>query len=156
MKQTPELDAIQARMRPGVLTMSGFLGSDPRPLADILAEDGAAVAAAGLTHARIADRLEEITRLGTHLMEAEVLVEQRFRVTVRDDRGVIASPFGDGRFGKGDTEVVDPVTGRIFRWNGLTLHHIRTHGFYNGRGSEYRLEPRDLVEVFGLVPAADG
>lgn len=155
MKQTPELDRIQARMRPGVLTMKGFLGTDPRPLADILAEDDAVVRAAGVTHAQIADRLEAITKAGTDLMEAETIVENRFRVVVRDDRGLLPSPFGDGRFSKGDTEVTDPVTGRTFRWNGLTLHLIRHHGFYNGKGSDYRLDPAVLIEVFGIAPAPD-
>ena len=156
MKQTPELDRIQARMQPGILTMKGFLGHDPRPLAEILAGDLATVTAAGITHAQIADRLAAITRQGTDLMEREVTVEGRFQVTVRDDRGLLPSPFGGGRYAKGDTEVTDPRTGRTFRWNDLTLHLIRDHGFYNGRGSDYRLEPEELVAVFGIAPAAPG
>jgi len=54
MKQTPELDTAQEYMRPGVISLDGFLGSDERPLRAILQDDDAAVASMGLTHATIA------------------------------------------------------------------------------------------------------
>ncbi len=152
MRQEPELDRVQARMQPGELTLRGFLGADHRKLVDIVAQDGEAVGALGLRHDRVADRLLEIMEKGRDMMEREVLVEGRYNVHVRDDRGRLPSPWGDGLFGKGDAEMVDTVTGRRFRWNELTLHMIRAHGFYGGKGSEYRIEPRDIAEVLTLGP----
>jgi len=39
MKQTVQMKAIQEKMKPGVITRDGFLGSDRRNLIDILIED---------------------------------------------------------------------------------------------------------------------
>jgi nitroreductase len=150
MKQTPDFERIQARMAPGILTLSGFLGNDQRNLADILQADQEVIASAGLTHLQIADRLRELSRQGTDLMEGSVMVENRYRVTVRDDRGMIPCPWGDGLFAKGDTEMTDERTGKQLRWNPLILHMIGTHGFYLGHGSNYRNDPADLLEVLDI------
>lgn len=157
MKQTPDLDCAQARMQPGEITLPGFLGDDDRKLADIIAHDAGDLAAHRVAAPAIADRLAELTAEGRHLMEEEVEVENRYRVTVRDDRGVLPSPFGDGRFEKGDTHLRDPRTDTDFRWNGLTLHMIRNHGFFGGRGSPYRIDPARAIAVLGIPPdAAEG
>ena len=151
MKQTPELDRVQQRMQPGELTLHGFLGTDTRLLVDILAADQWVVQSHGVTHAQIADRLAALTEKGRDLAEREVLVEGRYRVCVRDDRGLIPSPWGDGMFEKGEARLVDDRTDRSFRWSGLSLHLIRTHGFYSGRGSVYRIDPADAIAVLGLA-----
>lgn len=39
MKQTPALDQVQRRMRPGAITRDGLLGDDPRSLGEILDDD---------------------------------------------------------------------------------------------------------------------
>ena len=93
MRQTPELDKVQERMQPGALTLRGFLGSDKRKLVDILAEDAETVATLRLNHGQIADRLRQITEDGRDVMEGTVLVEGRYDVHVRDDRGRLPSPW---------------------------------------------------------------
>lgn len=153
MKQSPELDAVQARMRPGELTLTGFLGEDTRKLVDILQADGEAVHSRGISHSQIADRLAGLAEAGRDIMEREVLVEGRYAVRVRDDRGLIPSPWGDGLFRKGDVEMTDRRSGSVFRWNELTLHMVRAHGFYSGKGAAYRLGPAELIDVLELVPA---
>ena len=155
MKQTPELDRVQERMQPGELTLHGFLGSDDRKLADILAEDAATVRRLRLTHARIADRLADLGRKGVDIMEQELQVEDRYHVRGRDDRGVLPSPWGDGTFGKGDVHLRDERTGHELRWNGLTLHLIRAHGFYGGKGSDYRIDPAAAAAALELPPEED-
>lgn len=147
MKQTPELDRIQEKMKPGVLTLKGFLGHDDRKLADIIAADQLSLANYNLDIDRVCARLVEITDKGRDLMEEEVLVEDRYRVRVRDDRGKIPSPWNDGLFEKGDVELVDNRSGKKLKWNLLTLRLASAHGFLGGIGSEYRLEPADLSEI---------
>ena len=150
MRQTPELNRIQERMKAGEMTLHGFLGNDDRNLADILMDDHQVVVGRGLSHARIADRLQELAEKGANIMEEEVQVEDRYRVRVRDDRGRIPSPWGDGLFPKSDVSLTDTITGKSFRFNGLTIHLIRNHGFYGGRGSEYRIDPADIIEALNL------
>lgn len=150
MRQTPELDKIQQRMQPGILTLHGFLDTDTRKLADIIAKDNETVLSHGITHEQIADKLTDLTEKGRDIMESEVTVDGRYRIIVRDDRGVMPSPFGDGNFGKGDVEMTDKVSGNHFKWNDLCIHMIRNHGFYSGIGSLYRLDPRKLFESLVL------
>ena len=152
MKQTPELDRIQEKMRPGVLTLKGFLGHDDRKLADILEADHQAIQRLHLDTARIAACLQDLAERGADRMEQEVLVDNRYLIKVRDDRGKIPSPWGDGLFEKGDVDLVDQKTGKTLKWNRLTLRLLEAHGFFGGYGSEYRIDPDALVEI--LDPAA--
>ncbi|GAB1354590.1 MAG TPA: hypothetical protein PLK28_01700 [Candidatus Rifleibacterium sp.] len=154
MKQTPELDLVQSKMQPGVLTLKGFLGSDDRKLADILVADQQSFSRLGITPLQAAERLQQLADLGADLMEEEILVEQRYRIKVRDDRGKIPSPWGDGLFEKGDVDLIDNSTGETLKWNRLTLRLMSVHGFCGGVDSEYRLDPEKLVRILDLKPEA--
>ena len=156
MKQTPELDLVQSKMQPGVLTLKGFLGSDDRKLADILVADQQSFSRLGITPLQAAERLQQLADLGADLMEEEILVEQRYRIKVRDDRGKIPSPWGDGLFEKGDVDLIDNSTGETLKWNRLTLRLMSVHGFCGGVDSEYRLDPEKLVRILDLKPEAQG
>ena len=152
MKQTPELDRVQAKMQPGVLTLKGFLGDDDRKLADILAADQLCLNQLGITAAQIADKLADLAERGTDLMEEEITVDDRYKVKVRDDRGKIPSPWDDGLFEKGDVDLTDTVTGKSLKWNKLTLRLMSAHGFFGGRGSEYRIDPEIAKDILNLAP----
>ncbi len=151
MKQTPDLDKIQERMQPGVLTLKGFLGHDDRKLADIIATDQQKLVRLGLTATQIAEKLEDLAERGTDMMEEEILVDSRYRVKVRDDRGKIPSPWGDGLFEKGDVDLTDEITGKRLKWNKLTLRLMSAHDFFGGLGSEYRIDPEDAMAVLFKV-----
>ncbi len=155
MKQTPELDLVQAKMQPGVLTLKGFLGDDDRKLADIIIADQQSFAHLAVTPLQLAERLQQLADLGADLMEEEILVEKRYRIKVRDDRGKIPSPWGDGLFEKGDVDLTDKVTGKTLKWNKLTLRLLSVHGFCGGFGSDYRINPEDAVEILELKPAIE-
>lgn len=150
MKQTPELDKIQEKMRPGVLTLKGFLGSDDRKLADIVEADRIAFQNYEISLNEICKRLAELTEKGRDLMEQETLVEDRYLIKVRDDRGKVPSPWGDGLFKKDDVELFDKVTEKRIKWNSLTLKLLEAHGFWGGKGSEYRIEPSDIVKILDI------
>lgn len=152
MKQTPELDLVQSKMQPGVLTLKGFLGSDDRKLADILVADQQSFSRLGITPLQVAERLQQLADLGADLMEEEILVENRYRIKVRDDRGKIPSPWGDGLFEKGDVDLIDNNTGETLKWNKLTLRLMSVHGFCGGIDSEYRLDPEKLTRILDLKP----
>lgn len=156
MKQTPELDLVQSKMQPGVLTLKGFLGSDDRKLADILVADQQSFSRLGITPLQAAERLQQLADLGADLMEEEILVEQRYRIKVRDDRGKIPSPWGDGLFEKGDVDLIDNSTGETLKWNRLTLRLMSVHGFCGGVDSEYRLDPEKLMRILDLKPEPQG
>jgi hypothetical protein len=148
MKQTPAMDKIQRQMRPGVITRDGFLGRDGRKLADILEADNAEVNRLGLTHEGIAARMRELRDAGKKGIGLTTRIDRDFEVQVDSVRGKLPCPFGHaGLVQKMNTTVRNLANGREITYTDLNIHMIGEHGFYEGRGSGFRLEPADLKEI---------
>jgi len=151
MKQDPQLQRVEARMKPGVLTRDGFLGSDRRGLAEILLADEAEVNRLGIDHRQIADRLRRLLEQGLPGLGTEVEVDGTFLVSVDDARGRLPSPWpGEGTFPKTNIYARRIDTGEEIAYTVLQLHLIEVHGFYQGRESPFRLEPAALREFLRL------
>ncbi len=152
MKQSPEMNRIQAAMRPGAITQSGFLGTDTRQLADILADDEAAVARLGLTHQAIAARLREFREAGEKGLGIAVDVAPHFEARVDGVRGRLPCPFGHaGLFDKTFCVLRNRKIQDELMFTDLQIHLIESHGFYEGEGSLYRLPPGRLARVLELT-----
>ncbi len=143
--QSPLLDQVEERMRPDPSYRHGYLGSDPRKLIQILMEDHKTVTSLGLTHEMIAERLRRITAAAARGMGDPVLIDNRHIVKVQAARGKIPCPWGHpGLYPKTHTELRCTECDKILAWSDLSLHMIEAHGFYQGKGSPYRLEPEDI------------
>ncbi|PKL28654.1 MAG: hypothetical protein CVV46_04990 [Spirochaetae bacterium HGW-Spirochaetae-2] len=148
MKQTPEYDAIQKQMLPGVITLEGFLGTDTRKLIDILSEDDSSVRRSEKTHEQIAQRMQYFRDAGMPGLGEFMLLDDIFDVRVDSVRGKLPSPFGGpGMYDKVNTTVINKRLGREVTFTDLHIHFVRDHGFYEGKGSLFRLEPHDLIEI---------
>jgi len=157
MKQTVQMREIQEKMKPGVIVRDGFLGADARNLVDILIEDEGEVTRLGLVHQEIARRMIELRDGGAAGLGELIDVPPHFEVRVDSVRGRLPCPFGDpGIFPKTNTTVKNTRSGRELTYTDLHIHMIGSHGFYEGRGSLFRLEPRDLVEVLEVRPSEAG
>jgi hypothetical protein len=151
MKQTVQMRKAQERMAPGAITRDGFLGDDRRPLADILLADEAAVKALDLEHEGIAARMVKLRDAGMAGLGEFIDAAPHFEVRVDSVRGRLACPFGDpGIFPKTNITVRNTRTGRELTYTDLHIHLVGVHGFYEGRGCPFRLEPRDLAEVLEI------
>ncbi len=147
MKRTPEFQRIVERMAPGVLCRDGFLGTDPRPLEEILEADRSAVVGLGASHEALAGRLQDIYDRTRAELGRPLDLGGGLTAVFREGMGRIPSPWpGDGIFAKGDVELTTP-DGATLRFTALSIHLIRAHGFYQGRGAPYRLEPTQLAEL---------
>ena len=146
MKMSQELKQAQANMQPGVILPGGFLGSDVRPLADIIAADEAAMRHLGLDWTELADRMRLLLGAGLTGLGEPVAVGDHWRVVASDTRGRLASPWEDGLFGK-ETVTVSLADGQSLVFNELCVFLAERHHFLQGRGSPFRLEPEDLARV---------
>jgi hypothetical protein len=156
MKQTAILDKVQQSMQPGVITRGGFLGSDTRHLVDILVDDDARVHRLGLTHEAIADRMEELRMAGARGLGEGISVPPHFLVRVDSVRGKLPCPFGhEGLYQKTNTTVRNEKLGRELTFTDLSTHMIRVHGFYEGHGGLFRLDPEELAAVLEIEPPED-
>ncbi|GAB6062064.1 hypothetical protein [Deferrisoma palaeochoriense] len=151
MKQSPELSAAQARMGRGALTRDGFLGTDGRDLLEILQDDDGRVRRLGLTHGEIAAALGRLTDAALAHLGAPAVLDDRFEVQSVEAMGRIPCPFGHpGLFVKAEIRARRLDTGDELVWTPLSVHLIGAHGFYQGRGSPYRLDPERLAAFLGL------
>jgi hypothetical protein len=151
VKQSPELDRIEQNMRPMCLCQSGFLGYERRKLIEILIDDQGTVNSLGMSHEAIARRLREIAEKARDGWGDPVLVDDQFDVEVHEVRGKIPCPWDHpGLYRKTHVILEKRGTGETLIWSDLTIHLIEEHGFYQGRGSPYRLEPSEVKRILEL------
>ena len=154
MKQTPQMDRIQESMKPGVITLEGFLGTDQRRLTDMLIEDEAAVKRLGLSHEDIEAKMDELRDAGMAGLGEFVTVSDTLSVRVDAVRGKLPCPFGDpGIFPKTNITVRNMSLDIEVTFTDLHIHMIREHGFYEGKGSPFRLEPAVLARALQISEA---
>ncbi|NLN47383.1 MAG: hypothetical protein GX153_12595 [Clostridiaceae bacterium] len=155
MKESPKQRDLRSSLEPGTLSGEGFLGTDKRSPAEIIQKDQETVESLGLTHAVIARRMRDLTEAGKAGLGRPVVVDGALEVTVEDARGAIACPFKDRAFtAKQVTEVVHTKTGQSLRWSDLNIHLIEAHGFYEGEGAPFRIDPATLIRLIE-VPSKD-
>ncbi len=151
VKQSPELNRVERNMRPMCLCQRGFLGYERRKLIEILTEDQGMVNSLGLSHEVIAQRLREITEKASGGWGDPVVVEDKFEVEVHEFRGKIPCPWGHpGLYPKTHIVLKKMETGETLLWSDLAIHLIGEHGFYQGRGSPYRLDPSEVKQILEL------
>lgn len=148
MKQDPSEYAVRERMQPGVLSLTGFLGSDTRNLGDIIAADLAEVEAAGVSPSALADLLDELhAAADAALGSPRSVFGGQVTVQLVEVRGRIPCPFGCGH--RAHKAVIEVRSGDLeFRFTPLHAHLVRQHAFFQGRGAPFRLEPLDAVRLY--------
>lgn len=153
MKQNPKQEQTRANLHASKLAKEGFLGDDTRPLEDILAADALTLERLGLTAGQLAEAMRALTALGLKGMGAPIDTRD-FTLTVEEYMGKMACPFRDGRrAAKRNTLAVRKDSGESMAWTDVSIHLIEAHGFFQGEGSTYRLEPEALARFLGLEPS---
>ena len=151
MQKKYSLDALEHTLRKANASREGFMGRDERSLATILRADEEAIRRRGLTHARIAQHLLALRQAGWEGLGDPVSVPPHFEVCVDAARGKLPCPFGDqGSFAKVNTTVHNLKSGKEITFTDLNIHLIATHGFYEGHGAQFRLDPEQLMDTLEM------
>ena len=153
MKQTPQEKKIYENFKPGKITKEGFLGHDIRHIHAIIEEDMHTLARLGVSKEQIADRLQYFIEEGKKGLETVVDLGD-FTTQVIWRRGMLPSPFGDPKrlHHKIVATVFNKKLNKELRYTQLNVHMIRDHGFFEGKGSVFRLEPEETVEILEIQP----
>lgn len=152
---------LEADMRPGakseVGSDGGFLGHDEK-LLDVLAADNKYVVdELGLTHQELAKHLHAMATVSLWRMGQKGADDtftyrgRRFRVTVLLTAGTQPSPFRDGTASGANARVENLDTGKKLSYALLVPYMIERYGFYEGHGTPYRVDPKQVVEVFDFL-----
>lgn len=152
---------IEARMRPGAFSRSGFLGAGDR-LAEVLAHDRQTLCDLGLSVREIASALESL------IVAAELSPSRQSQAgpivcRLRIHQGFQLCPWtlnpnagqcktgGGVRHASVDWHITNTETQAEMVGPGLIVHLIRDHAFFEGPGSPNRVDPARLAEVLGLI-----
>lgn len=157
MKENPEKKKVRENMEPNAFSGPGFLGADTRGIDEIIAEDAVALESIGVSREALAAKMRELTALGQGGLGAPKNSQDgRFEVTVEDTRGRLPCPFRHNvRCAKRNTTVNRLDSGACQIWTDLGIHLIEAHGYFQGRGAAFRLEPVQLAEFLGLTGEPD-
>lgn len=152
MKETPEDKALEDRLGASKFSGEGFLGTDHRPVDEIVAADLHALAQLGVSKEALLAALRDAYEKARAALGGEVEIRPGVTAVAHESMGRIPSPFrGDGVFEKGDV-VLTAAAGEQLVLTALGLAMIEKHGFFQGRGSRYRVEPARAAALLGLVP----
>ena len=129
MKRNPANAKTRTMMERGRLARDGFLGDDMRPLDEIVAADAA-------------------------LETPRDLYDGRVQVQLTEVMGRISCPFGCGS--RSHKAAIQVRAGDLaFVFTPLHAHLIREHGFFQGKGSWFRLEPAELIALYRRCRGAE-
>lgn len=148
MKATAQELKIMSRMKPGIITLNGFLGDDRRNLNDIIQDDTLVLDRLGHTAKELAARMDYFSQQSWEAFGEEIAVDEIYQVKTDVVRGKLPCPFGHpGIYRKAITTLTNTNNGLIVRWTSLSIHLISAHGFFEGKGSPFRLDPETLIRA---------
>ena len=124
------------------------MGDDPRSSDEIIDADATELSKLGYTTEQVASRMKSITESAKAGLENWVQIDDNHRAIVAEARGFSVCPWPhSGRYVKRVTTVERLDTGATVRWSDLNIHLIAEHGFFEGKGSTFRIEPAELTAV---------
>jgi hypothetical protein len=151
------IEALEKEMRPGASSMAGFLGRDEK-LLDVLAADNKyVVEELGLTHQELARHLHVLGAIGFWQVGRKETARpflyhgRRFKVEVDSTFGFQPSPFNDGTKSGSNATLFNLDNGKKLRYALLVPHLIERYGFYEGKGTPYRVEPSAVVAALDFL-----
>ena len=149
MKESPDQEKLYEKLKPSKLSAEGYLGNDTRSPAEMIEEDSAVLTRLGSSPEALAARMGSLTETGATGLGRPVRVGS-LEVTVTDDRGKIPCPFSDATFANKRITVVRRISdSKTIFWSDLNIHMIEKHGFFEGRGTWFRVEPDELLDMIG-------
>jgi hypothetical protein len=151
---------LEKDMRPGALSGKGFLGKDER-LLDVLAEDNDyVVGKLGMSHQELARHLHLLGAVAVKHASGKPLEiayhGRKLRIRAAISRGYQNSPFKDGTKTNCYITLENLGTGKKLGYSLLLPFMIERYGFYEGKGTPYRVEPKAVLAVFDFLGPAKG
>ncbi len=148
MKHSPHQNQLNDSLGPTKFSAEGFLGSDSRPLDEIVADDRRALDNAGIDKALLVEALKKAFGAARDALGAEVEIRPGVSAVFHESMGRIPSPFrGDGVFAKGEAVVTEKSTGHRLIVTALGINLIENHALFQGKGSRYRIEPLEAARI---------
>ncbi len=148
MKENPAMKKVIDNMKPGVISLHGFLGGDKRDIEQIIEHDAAELERLGMTLDEVAGLLQNIEEKALEGFGSFVKLEGGYDAKADSIRGKLPCPFAHpGLFRKTVVTLKHTESGEELLFTDLGIHLIKEHGFFQGKGSPFRVEPKKLKEL---------
>jgi hypothetical protein len=148
MKESPQTRRLEQMLRSSKLVAGGFMGTDSRSVAEIINADTSELTRLGYTIEQVASRMQTITNTAKAGFGNWVRIDEKCQAIVAEVRGFTICPWPhSGHCAKRVTTVERFDSGGTIRYSDLNIHMIAEHGFFEGKGSPFRIEPDELVSV---------
>jgi len=148
MKESPQDRKLEGLLRSSRLAAGGFMGHDTRCIREVIDADAGELSRLGLTKEQVAERMREITEVAISGLGSWVQIGDDLAGKVDEAKGWLICPWPHkGKLAKRITTVKVIETGESIRWSDLNIHLIGEHGFFEGKGSGFRIEPRELTRI---------
>ncbi|HUV62939.1 MAG TPA: hypothetical protein VMW24_03520 [Sedimentisphaerales bacterium] len=150
MKESPQDKKLDEILRSSRLVAGGFMGCDTRSVSEIVDADEVKLSKLGFTRKQVAERMRQITNIAKAGLGTWVRIDESLEAKIDEARGLLVCPWPHpGTFLKRITSIRQTETGASIQWSDLNIHLIGEHGFFEGRGSNFRIEPAELVAIIG-------
>jgi hypothetical protein len=148
MKESPQMQSLDAMLRSSRLVAGGFMGTDARSAEEIINADAASMAHLEVEAGDIASRMRQITDKAEAGLGTWVAIDDKLKAVVHEAKGKLTCPWPHpGDFDKRVTTVERLDSADSIRWSDLNIHMIAEHGFFEGKGSPFRIEPDKIMRV---------
>jgi hypothetical protein len=148
MKQSPDMQKLEEILRSSTLVADGFMGNDSRPVTEVIEADAAKLSKLDVSPEQLGARMSEITEVAKKALGTWAKVDEVRQAKIDEARGLMVCPWPhEARFAKRVTTVRRTDSSETIQWSDLNIHLISTHGFFEGRGSAFRIDPALLVRV---------
>ena len=146
---------LNQRLKPSgaiASSLEGFIGKN-EDLVSVLITDNDFVIRAGFTHQQLAEPL----LLAADTQKPGKFEFQNIQYTVdwapEASRGLQASPFNDRVAGGGIMVIKRLTDSQEIKCSPLTAEYIKRYGFYQGKGTNFRTEPAQIIAMFFAQPS---
>jgi hypothetical protein len=151
MKESPQQQDQNRLFKASKFSAEGFLGEDGRPIEEIIADDMRALEATGVSKEELVTALTNAFMKAKDAYGAPADILPGITAAYFESRGRIPSPFrGDGIYEKGEAQIQRQSNGESLIITPLGIAMVAKHGFFQGKGSRYRIDPEKTVRLLGL------
>lgn len=148
MKNSPQINRLESILRSSKLVSGGFLGEDSRGVIEIIESDIAEIAGLGYSLEQISMRMKEITEEAIPFLGNWAKIDELRQAKVDEAKGFLVCPWPHpGKYAKRVTELRHLESNKAVKWSDLNIHLIAEHGFFEGKGSVFRINPGELIRV---------
>jgi hypothetical protein len=148
MKESPQNKKLEEILRSSKLVAGGFLGRDKRAISEIIDADLSELSKSGYTIEQVARRMKEITNTAIAGLGTWITIDESRQARVDEAKGQLPCPWPHpARFAKRITTLRHLEFNETIMWSDLNIHLIAEHRFFEGKDSNFRIEPSKLISM---------